>query len=125
MRYITVPKDAVLRARANPGQEPPTYSFRNYLVLDLFRDPRWSVDAEWESALDAVSTAFGLDGADLIEPGTVVALDSAAHEKLEAAARAFQPSSDLKAALRWHLRAITQADRLDPRPPKPAPAGGA
>jgi hypothetical protein len=125
MRYVTIPRDAVLRARAKPGEEPPKYTFKDFLTMDLLRDSRWNSDTTWEAALDDVCAAFGLDGADPLAVGTVVELCDAAHEKLEASVRAFQPASDLRPALRFYVRAITQPDKIDPRPPKPAaPAEG-
>jgi hypothetical protein len=121
MRYITIPKDATFKTRPNPKKDPkdekepttyPAYPFSDYLKIDINSDARWFSDSEWEKAFDDVCTAF-----ENVKPGDVVELNNAAHEKLELVVRAIPSAPDLKPALRFFVRAITQADKIDPRPP--------
>jgi len=115
MRYVKVPKDAEFKDRPKlPDGQFQGISFRNWVVVELATDKRWFSTTDWEDAADAVWTAF-----DDAKEGSVAELSDKAYEKLEQVTRETQFAADIKPALRWFVRAITQADKLDPRTPKP------
>lgn len=117
MRYIKIPSDATFKTRPNPkkdGEETatyPTYSFADLLRENVNGDLRWFSDSEWENAFDDICTAF-----ENAKPGDIIGLSDKAHEKLESIIRGIPFASDIKPSLRFFVRAITQADKLDPRP---------
>jgi hypothetical protein len=111
MRFIKVPTDAALKARKDQKTgDIPTKTFRDFIMCDLGLDARWFADEVWEKAADAIWSAF-----DECKAGDVIEIRDDAHEKLELVVRAFGYAPDLKPSLRWFVRAVTGAEKIDPR----------
>ena len=112
MRYIKVPGDATLKSRATKDTPAPTLTFTEFILRDVNGDKRWWSDKVWEDAFDSLCVAL-----EDRKPGEWVVLEDTAHEKLELVVRELPVDPAVKPSLRFFLRAISQADKLDPRVP--------